>query len=44
MLKIETLKIAIYTDSDYVKRGLTEWVDNWIKNDWKRKDGGEVPV
>ena len=26
--------ITIFTDSQYVKRGITEWIDGWIKN-WK---------
>jgi ribonuclease HI len=34
--------ITIFTDSDYVKRGLNEWVENWKKQDWKRKDGNDV--
>ena len=29
------LEIIIYTDSQYVKKGITEWVKNWQKNDWK---------
>ena len=28
-------EIEIYTDSKYVKLGITEWINNWIKNDWK---------
>lgn len=28
-------QITIYTDSTYVKNGITEWVFNWKKNDWK---------
>jgi len=27
--------ITIYTDSTYVKNGITEWMFNWKKNDWK---------
>lgn len=27
--------ITIYTDSIYVKKGITEWMFNWKKNDWK---------
>ena len=25
----------IYTDSKYVKNGITVWINNWIKNGWK---------
>ena len=28
-------KIEIYTDSQYVKLGITEWINTWIKNDWQ---------
>ena len=28
-------EITIYTDSTYVKNGITEWVLKWKKNDWK---------
>ena len=27
-------KITIYTDSQYVKLGITEWINKWITNDW----------
>ena len=28
-------KVVIYTDSKYVKNGITEWIKNWEKNGWK---------
>ena len=28
-------QITIHTDSTYVKNGITEWMFNWKKNDWK---------
>ena len=28
-------EIEIYTDSKYVKLGITEWINSWIKNSWK---------
>ena len=28
-------KMAIYTDSKYVKDGITSWVANWKKNGWQ---------
>ena len=33
--------IEIYTDSQYVKLGITEWINNWLKNNWKtsKKEG-----
>jgi len=28
-------KVIIYTDSTYVKNGITEWIKKWEKNGWK---------
>ena len=28
-------KIRIYTDSNYVKEGITNWIKIWEKNNWK---------
>ena len=28
-------EITIYTDSNYVKKGITEWIHKWKKNGWK---------
>jgi len=28
-------EIIIYTDSEYVVKGITSWIHNWIKNNWK---------
>ena len=34
--KIKTAsEITIYTDSTYVKNGITEWINNWKINGWK---------
>jgi ribonuclease HI len=27
--------VEIYTDSQYVKLGITEWINNWVKNNWQ---------
>ena len=27
--------VEIYTDSKYVKLGITEWIHKWIKNNWQ---------
>jgi len=32
-------QVEIYTDSEYLKRGITEWLPNWRRRDWKRKSG-----
>ncbi len=28
-------EIILYTDSNYVKDGITRWISNWKKNNWK---------
>ena len=28
-------KVQIFTDSKYVKSGITKWIHNWKKNGWK---------
>jgi ribonuclease HI len=30
----EAKEIEICTDSQYVKKGMTEWIDGWIKKGW----------
>jgi len=35
-------KIEIYTDSTYVKEGITIWIKNWEKNNWKTADRKNV--
>jgi len=32
-------QVDLYTDSTYVKKGITEWIDSWKKNGWKRRSG-----
>lgn len=27
--------VAIYTDSQYVRKGITKWMHNWKRNGWK---------
>jgi ribonuclease HI len=28
-------EITLFTDSNYVKDGITKWINNWKKNNWK---------
>ena len=28
-------EMKIYTDSNYLKNGITIWINNWLKNDWR---------
>ena len=32
---VEPSNIKLYTDSQYVKNGITSWILNWKKNGWK---------
>ena len=32
-------KVDLYTDSEYLKRGVTEWLPGWKARGWKRKGG-----
>ena len=34
--------IILYTDSNYVKDGITKWIDNWKKNNWKTSNKKSV--
>lgn len=34
-------RVELHTDSEYVRRGITEWLENWKRRGWKR---GKDPV
>ena len=34
--------VQIFTDSKYVKSGITEWIHNWKKNGWKTANKQKV--
>ena len=40
--QISLKQIQIYTDSLYLKEGITVWVNNWEKNNWKTSDKQNV--
>jgi ribonuclease HI len=35
-------EIQIYTDSKYVKLGITEWIHKWMKNNWQTSKKEDV--
>ena len=35
-------KIELFTDSQYVQKGITEWIHGWMRNGWKT--AGKDPV
>lgn len=32
-------QVDLYTDSEYLRKGVTEWMDSWRARGWKRKGG-----
>jgi ribonuclease HI len=35
----EPCKVTLFTDSEYLKRGITEWLPGWKRRNWRRKGG-----
>jgi ribonuclease HI len=35
-------RITVYTDSQYVQKGITQWIGNWKRNAWRTS--GKQPV
>lgn len=35
-------KVVIYTDSEYVRKGITEWISGWKRRGWKTADNKPV--
>jgi len=35
-------KVDVYTDSQYVQKGITQWIWGWKKRDWKTADNKPV--
>ena len=38
----ESCRVDIYTDSEYLKRGITEWISTWKKLGWRRGSPGKT--
>ena len=38
----ENDEITLFTDSSYVKNGITSWITDWKKNNWKNSQKKEV--
>ena len=34
--------VEVFTDSEYVRKGLEEWMAGWKRNGWKRKEKGKL--
>ena len=46
IMALETLTapstVVLFTDSQYVRQGITEWMKNWIRRGWKTAGGDPV--
>ena len=38
----EPCRIVLHTDSQYVRQGITEWMANWVRRNWKTAGGDPV--
>lgn len=37
-------RVIFYTDSEYLRKGITEWLPGWVARGWKRKGGALANV
>ncbi|KAF1709215.1 ribonuclease HI [Pseudoxanthomonas kalamensis DSM 18571] len=46
IMALESLKhpctVSLYIDSQYVRQGITEWMPNWLRRNWKTAGGDPV--
>jgi len=35
-------EVRVHTDSQYVQKGISEWLPNWVKRGWKTASGSPV--
>ncbi len=35
-------EVVVYTDSEYVRKGITEWINGWKRRGWKTADNKPV--
>jgi ribonuclease HI len=38
----QACRVRVHTDSQYVQKGISEWLPNWIRRGWKTASGGAV--
>lgn len=38
----ERCQVDLITDSEYVKNGITKWINGWKKRNWRKADGDPV--
>ncbi|ADB17166.1 Ribonuclease H [Pirellula staleyi DSM 6068] len=37
-----TTAVEVLTDSEYVRKGMSEWMAGWKRNGWQRKENGKL--
>jgi ribonuclease HI len=37
----EPCDVTVFTDSEYVGKGLSQWMPKWKANGWRRREGAE---
>jgi ribonuclease HI len=46
IVALETLSegctVVLHTDSQYVRQGITEWMPNWVRRNWRTSGGAAV--
>lgn len=35
----QSCRVEMHTDSEYVRKGITEWLPNWKRRNWRRRGG-----
>ena len=40
----QSCQVDLFTDSEYLKRGVTEWLPGWRRRQWKRRGGALANV
>ena len=38
----EPCTVILHTDSQYVRQGITEWIGNWVRRNWRTAGGDAV--
>lgn len=38
----QACRVRVHTDSQYVQKGISEWLPNWVRRGWKTAAGGAV--
>lgn len=41
-IKKKDYPVIVYTDSTYVQKGITQWLENWKKRDWKNVKNSDL--